>query len=90
MLNRGKKGLALLLSTVFAVAAVAGAFPVVTFAQDEPTQAVVVQQEGEAAPADLPRRNPGRRKKPPRSRRNRRSRRGNRRPTPRPCPRVRS
>ena len=54
MLNRGKKGLALLLSTVFAVAAVAGAFPVVTFAQDEPTQAVVVQQEGEAAPADLP------------------------------------
>ena len=54
MLNRGKKGLALLLSTVFAVAAVAGAFPVVTFAQDEPTQAVVVQQEGEAASADLP------------------------------------
>ena len=54
MLNRGKKGLAMLLSTVFAVAAVAGAFPVVTFAQDEPTQAVVVQQEGEAASADLP------------------------------------
>ena len=53
MLNRGKKGLALLLSTVFAVAAVAGAFPVVTFAQDEPTQAVVVQQEGEALLAPL-------------------------------------
>ena len=87
MLNRGKKGLALLLSTVFAVAAVAGAFPVVTFAQDEPTQAVVVQQERHRP--TCPRRNPGRRKKPPRSRRNRRSRRGNRRPTPRPCPRVR-